>query len=69
VISAAYGDGEAALFLSNAGYNALAVGGSHSEKAKNILIFLYHRLDRISALVSRSDSLTMRSDFGPAQFK
>jgi hypothetical protein len=68
VISAAYGDGEAALFLSNAGYHALDVAGSHSEKAKTILIFLYHRLDRISALISRSDSLTVRSDFDPAKF-
>ena len=68
VISAAYGDGEAALFVSDAGYMGSTVGGQHSEKAKNILIFLYHRLDRVSALISRSDSLTLRSDFDLAKF-
>ena len=68
VISAAYGDGEAALFLSDAGFMGVSVTGQQSEKAKNTLIFLYNRLARISALISRSDSLTVRSDFGPAKF-
>ena len=69
VISAAYGDGEAALFLSDAGFMAGTVGGPHnSEKARNVLLFLFHRLDRISVLIGRSDTLTLRSDFDPAKF-
>jgi hypothetical protein len=40
LISAAYGDGEAALFLSDAGFMGVSVTGQQSEKAKNILISL-----------------------------
>ena len=40
VISAAYGDGEVALFLSDAGFMAMGTGGPHtSEKGKLIVIF------------------------------
>jgi hypothetical protein len=61
VISAAYGNGEAALFLSDAGFMAMGAGGPHtSEQGKLILIFLHHRLDRISALRSIRFSDTAR---------
>ena len=61
LIAAAYGDGEAALFLDDAGY--VFYGGTR------IRNWIDGRLRRISELLRRTDSLTVRPDFNPTLFE
>lgn len=60
LIAAAYGEGEANLFLDSSGYNFL--GGS---KIRN---WIDGRMRRISELLTRADSLKIRIQFDPAEF-
>jgi len=65
LIAAAYGDGEAALFLDSSGY---VFYGDGSQKS-NIRNRLDGRMRRISGLLRRSDSLTVKNDFNPTLFE
>ena len=69
VISAAYGDGEAALFLSDAGFMAGTVGGPHnSEKARNVLLSSFSPLGSHLCAHRSIRYSTLRWDFDPAKF-
>jgi hypothetical protein len=65
LIAAAYGEGEAALFLDSSGY---VFYGDSSDKSK-IRNWVDGRMRRISELLKRIDSLTPRADFDPAKFE
>ena len=65
LIAAAYGEGEAALFLDSSGY---VFYGDNSDKSK-IRNFVDGRMRRISELLKRTDSLTPKADFDPAKFE
>jgi hypothetical protein len=65
LIAAAYGEGEAALFLDSSGY---VFYGNNSAKSK-IRNWIDGRMRRISELIKRTDSLTPRADFDPAKFE
>jgi hypothetical protein len=64
LIAAAYGDGEAALFLDSSGY---VFYGDSSEKSK-IRNWIDGRMRRITELLRRTDSLTAKDEFNPTQF-
>jgi hypothetical protein len=59
-IRTAFGDGEAALFLSDAGF--VFYGGDEDTRVRNWMI---GRLRRLSSIIERADSLTIRPDFKP----
>jgi len=65
LIAAAYGDGEAALFADSSGY---VFYGDGSEKSR-IRNWIDGRMRRISELLRRTDSLTVKDDFNPTQFE
>jgi hypothetical protein len=62
--AAAYGDGEAALFLDSSGYVFYGDGSPKS----NIRNWINGRMRRISELVRRTDSLAVRNEFDPTTF-
>jgi hypothetical protein len=64
-IGAAFGDGEASLFLDSSGY--LFYGDS--SKTSNVRNWIDGRMRRITELLRRADSLTVRSEFDPTKFK
>jgi hypothetical protein len=64
LIAAAYGDGEAALFLDDSGY---VFYGDGSRKS-NIRNWIDGRMRRISELLRRADSLAVRKEFDPVKF-
>jgi hypothetical protein len=64
MIAAAYGDGEAALFLDSSGYIFYGDGSAKSKTRT----WIDGRMRRITELVRRTDSLTVRSDFEPEKF-
>jgi hypothetical protein len=64
LITAAYGDGEAALFMDNSGYVFYSDG---SEKSK-IVNWVDGRSRRLAELIPRTDHLTVREDFDPSKF-
>ena len=65
LITAAYGDGEAFLFLDSSGYTFYGDGS----KKSTIRNWTDGRMRRIGELLRRIDSLTVRSDFDPAKFE
>jgi hypothetical protein len=65
LIAAAYGEGEAALFLDDSGYLFYS-GSSPKSKIRN---WIEGRMRRISELLKRTDTLNPRSDFEPAKFE
>ena|SRR5262249_45600226 len=64
VIAAAYGNAEAALFLDNAGYVLFNDGTVKG----NIRNFFEGRIRRITDLLRRADTMTVRNEFNPAKF-
>jgi hypothetical protein len=62
LIAAAYGDGEAFLFLDDSGYTFFSSSGP----TRN---WIDGRMRRIGELLRRIDSLTVRSDFEPTKFE
>lgn len=64
LIDAAYGDGEAALFLDSSGY--VFYGDSAKSNIRN---WIDGRMRRITALLPRTDTLAVRNEFDPAKFK
>jgi hypothetical protein len=64
LIAAAYGDGEAALFLDSSGYVFYGDGSPKS----NMRNWIDGRMRRITALLPRADSLTVRKEFDPSEF-
>jgi hypothetical protein len=68
LIKAAYGDSEAELFLDNSGYTFIATVG-RSQKRNNIGAFMDGRTRRLTELLRRADTLTVRSEFEPAKFE
>jgi sensor domain CHASE-containing protein len=65
LIAAAYGDGEAALFLDDSGYIFYA-NGSAKSRIRN---WIDGRLRRMTELLRRTDTLTVKQDFSSAQFR
>ena len=65
LIAAAYGDGEAALFLDSSGYVFYGDGSPKS----NIRNWIDGRMRRTTELLRRTDTLTARNEFDPAQFE
>jgi hypothetical protein len=61
LIAAAYGEGEAALFLDSSGY--VFYGGSP------IRNWIDARMRRLTELLKRTDTLSTRTDFDPAKFE
>jgi hypothetical protein len=61
LIAAAYGEGEAALFLDSSGY--VFYGGSP------IRNWIDGRMRRLTELLKRTDTLSTRTDFDPAKFE
>lgn len=61
LIAMAYGDGEAALFLNDSGYTFFSSGG-------RIRNWIDGRLRRITELLRRTDSLTVRIEFDSTKF-
>jgi hypothetical protein len=66
LIAAAYGDGEASLFLDSSGYTFWSDSGN-PQKSK-IQNWIDGRMRRLGELLRRIDSLTVRSDFDQAKF-
>jgi predicted nucleotide-binding protein len=66
LIAAAYGDGEAALFLDSSGYTFCS--DSRNPQKSKIQNWIDGRMRRIGDLLRRADSLTVRSEFEPAKF-
>lgn len=67
LIAAAYGDEEAALFLDNSEYVFYMTPGSNEEK--NIIRKrIDGRMRRITELLRRTVSLTVKDEFNPTQF-
>jgi hypothetical protein len=64
LIVAAYGDGEAALFLDSSGYVFYGDGSGKS----NIRNWIDGRMRRITELQHRTDSLAAKDEFDPTQF-
>lgn len=64
LIGAAYGDGEAALFLDSSGY---VFYGDGSDKSR-IRNWIDGRMRRITELLRRADTLTVRKGFDPSKF-
>ena len=67
LIAAAYGDGEAALFLDSSGYVFYQAAGENAEKSK-IRNWVDGRMRRITELLRRTDLLTAKDEFDPTQF-
>jgi hypothetical protein len=65
LIVAAYGEGEAALFLDSSGYTFYSAG---SEKSK-VRNWIDGRMRRITELLRRTDVLAVQSNFDPKQFE
>jgi hypothetical protein len=65
LIAAAYGEGEAALFLDNSGY-VFYSGNSAKSRIRN---WIDGRMRRIGELVKRTDNLSPRADFDPTKFE
>src|SRR6185312_3980493 len=65
LIAAAYGEGEATLFLDSTGYTFF----SGSAPNTNVRLWIEGRLRRLSELLPRADTLPVRRDFDPAMFK
>jgi hypothetical protein len=63
LINAAYGNGEAALFMDSSGYILHADGSTRS----NLRKFVDGRMRRLSELVQRADGMTVREEFDPAR--
>jgi hypothetical protein len=59
LIAAAYGDGEAALFLDSSGYVFYGDGSPKSD----IRNWIDGRMRRVTELLRRTDSLTVRNEF------
>jgi hypothetical protein len=64
LIAAAYGDGEASLFLDSSGY-VFYGDGSKKSKIRN---WIDGRMRRITELLRRTDLLTVRNEFDPTKF-
>jgi hypothetical protein len=65
LISAAYGNGEATLFMDSSGYIFYTDGSAR----QNLRNFVDGRMRRLSELVQRSDSVTVRTEFDPTRFR
>src|SRR5215813_13320522 len=65
LVAAAYGDGEAALFLDSSGYTFYSDGSPKS----HIRNWIDGRLRRLTGLLQRADTLTVRSEFDPTKFE
>jgi hypothetical protein len=65
LIENAYGDGEALLFLDSSGYVFYGDGSSKS----NVRNWIDGRMRRITELLHRADSLTVKSGFDPMKFE
>jgi hypothetical protein len=65
LIAAAYGEGEAALFLDDSGY----VFYSMPLPTNTIRNWIDGRMRRLAELLKRTDTLSIRTDFDPAKFK
>lgn len=65
LIVAAYGEGEAALFLDSSGY---VFYGDGSEKSK-VRNWIDGRMRRITELLRRTDVLAVQSNFDPKKFE
>jgi hypothetical protein len=65
LIAAAYGDGEAAVFLDSSGYVFYGDGS----KKSNVRNWIDGRMRRISDLVRRSDSLSAYREFDASKFQ
>jgi hypothetical protein len=61
LIAAAYGEGEAALFLDSSGYVFYG--------ASPIRNWIDGRMRRLTELLKRTDTLSTRTDFDPAKFE
>jgi hypothetical protein len=64
LIAAAYGDGEAALFMDNSGYIFYS-DGSEKSKVRN---WVDARARRLAELIPRTDRIAIRDDFDPKKF-
>jgi hypothetical protein len=65
LIDTAYGGGEALLFLDSSGYIFYGDGS----KKSNVRNWIDGRMRRVTELLRRSDSLTVRSEFDPTKFE
>lgn len=65
LIIAAYGDGEATLFLDSSGF-VFYGDNSRTSGTRN---WIDGRLRRLTELLRRADTLTLRKDFDPAKFR
>jgi hypothetical protein len=65
LIETAYGAGEALLFLDNSGY-VFYGDGSQKSQTRN---WIDGRMRRITELLRRTDSLTVRNEFDPTKFE
>jgi hypothetical protein len=65
LIAAAYGEGEAALFLDDSGY----VFDSMPLPMNTIRNWIDGRMRRLTELLKRTDTLSTRTDFDPAKFE
>jgi hypothetical protein len=65
LIGAAYGSGEAALFMDSSGY----VFSSDGSVRRSLRNFIDGRIRRLSELLQRADSMTVRDDFDDADLK
>jgi hypothetical protein len=64
LVADAYGDGEASLFMSDAGY----VSYSDGKKQTDLDNWIIHRLERLDDLVKRVDTLPVQSNFDPTNY-
>jgi hypothetical protein len=62
LIKAAYGEGEAELFKDDSGYVFFSGNGA-------VRNWIDGRMRRITELLQRADSLTVKKDFDPSKFK
>ena len=65
LIAAAYGEGEAALFLDDSGYVFYSV----PLPMNTIRNWIDGRMRRLAELLKRTDTLSTRTDFDPAKFE
>ena len=65
LIVAAYGEGEASLFMDSSGYTFYS-DGSNKSKVRN---WIDGRMRRITELLRRTDVLTVQGEFDPASFE
>lgn len=64
LIDAAYGNGEAALFMDSSGYSFNSDGTTRTSLGN----FVDGRMRRLSELLQRSDNMTVRAEFKPDRF-